>query len=511
MNVVEMRNIFKYFGNFCANEDVDFTLRKGEIHALLGENGAGKSTLMNILYGLYSCDRGTISVMGEPVCMDCPNTAISRGIGMVHQHFMLIPQLSVTQNVFLGMKSAGFVLNMKQLKERVTEFNDRFGFNVDPSAFIWQIPVGVQQKVEILKVLMREARILILDEPSAVLTPNEAVELFDSLKKLSQQGYSIILITHKMSEVLNYADRVTVMRQGRMVSTVDVCDTDQNELAQMMVGRYVCLDRQVEGENFGATLLEVKDIVVKNGKGLNAVKGVSFLVREGEIVGIAGVDGNGQLELSEAIVGLRKVESGEISIKGEKATNKSIRFLLDKGMAHIPDDRHKKGLVLNFPIKENLIMGMQRSPKYTKGMFLDRAAVETHAKALVEEFDVRPADIEHEAGSLSGGNQQKVILAREVDRNPSVLVALQPTRGLDIGATEFVRSKLLEERTKHKAVLLVSTDLDEILSLSDRILVMHNGEFMGEVRHDTPMVQIGLMMAGKTRAQAEASSKECEA
>ncbi len=511
MNVVEMRSIYKHFGNFCANENVDFTLREGEIHALLGENGAGKSTLMNILYGLYSCDSGTISIMGEPVCIDCPNVAITKGIGMVHQHFMLIPQLTVTQNIFLGMKSAGFVLNMKQLNERVRELNDRFGFNVDPSALIWQIPVGVQQKVEILKVLMRDARILILDEPSAVLTPNEVVELFASLKKLSQQGYSIILITHKMSEVTNYADRVTVMRQGKMVSTLNVCDTDQNELARMMVGRDVCLDRQVEGESFGSPLLEVKNLVVKNNKGLNAVKGVSFEVREGEILGIAGVDGNGQLELSEAVVGLRKTEAGEICISGERAENKSIRFLLDKGMAHIPDDRHKKGLVLKFPIKENIIMGMQRSKRYTKGMFLNRSAVEAHAQELVREFDVRPADIDYEAGGLSGGNQQKVILAREVDRNPSILVALQPTRGLDIGATEFVRSKLLEERTKKKAVLLVSTDLDEIVSLSDRILVIHNGEFMGEVRHDTPATLIGLMMAGKTREQAEAAGKECNA
>ena len=497
MNVVEMRHIYKYFGNFCANEDVNFSLEEGEVHALLGENGAGKSTLMNILYGLYVHNEGSILINGEEVHMDSPSVAIEKGIGMVHQHFMLIPQLTVTENIFLGMKETGFVLDRKDLQRQVEELNNRYGFNVKPDAVIWQVPVGVQQKVEILKVLMRKARILILDEPSAVLTPDEVVELFNSVKALSREGYSIILITHKMSEVLNYADRVTVMRQGRVVDTVRVADTDENELARMMVGRDVDLDRKITGADFGKALLEVKDLTVRNDKGLEAVKNVSFTVREGEIVGIAGVDGNGQLELGEAIVGLRRIERGELKLNGNTVTAAAIRERLDEGLGHIPDDRLKKGLVLQLPIKENLIMGMQRSEKYAKGIFMRRDAIQSHAEKLVEEFDVRPADIEYLAGGLSGGNQQKVILAREVDREPKVLLAIQPTRGLDIGATEFVRNKLVEERSRRKAVLLISTDLDEIISLSDRILIIYNGAFMGEVQYDTPLEEFSLLMAGR--------------
>lgn len=507
MNVVEMRHIYKYFGSFCANEDVNFSLEEGEVHALLGENGAGKSTLMNILYGLYMHDKGSILINGEEVKMDSPSVAISKGIGMVHQHFMLIPQLTVTENIFLGMKEAGFVLHRKELQRRVEELNTKFGFNVKSDALIWQIPVGVQQKVEILKVLMRQARILILDEPSAVLTPDEVVELFDSVKALSKEGYSIILITHKMGEVLSYADRVTVMRQGQVVDTVRVSETDENALARMMVGRDVDLDRQITGGEFGAPLLEVSNLTVKNNKGLEAVKGVSFSIREGEILGIAGVDGNGQLELGEAIVGLRRVEQGEIKLNGKVVTRSNIRARLDEGLAHIPDDRLKKGLVLEFPIKENLIMGMQRNEKYASGIFMKRAAIDEHAKQLVDEFDVRPADIEYLAGGLSGGNQQKVILAREVDRHPNVLLAIQPTRGLDIGATEFVRRKLVEERNKKKAVLLISTDLDEIISLSDRILVIYNGSFMGEVQYDTPLETFSLLMAGRPVKDVQESGK----
>lgn len=497
MNVVEMRHIYKYFGSFCANEDVDFTLAEGEVHALLGENGAGKSTLMNILYGLYLHNKGSIHIQGEEVKMDSPSVAISKGIGMVHQHFMLIPQLTVTENIFLGMREAGFLLKRGALKKRVEDLNTRFGFNVKPDACIWQIPVGVQQKVEILKVLMRNARILILDEPTAVLTPSEVVELFDSVKALTRAGYSIILITHKMSEVLCYADRVTVMRQGRVVDTVSVANTDENELARMMVGRDVCLARKIQGRDFGAPLLEVKKLTVRNEKGLDAVKDVSFTVREGEIVGIAGVDGNGQLELGEAIVGLRKALSGEVWMNGKAITDAGIRTRLDEGLAHIPDDRLKKGLVLQFPIKENLIMGMQRSGQFSSGIFTRQNAIEAYAKQLVEEFDVRPADIGYLAGGLSGGNQQKVILAREVNRGPKVMLAIQPTRGLDIGATEFVRSKLVEERDQRKGILLISTDLDEIVSLSDRILILYNGSFMGELPYDAPLELFSLMMAGK--------------
>ncbi len=497
MNVVEMRGICKYFGSFCANKEVDFTLQEGEIHALLGENGAGKSTLMNILYGLYAHDAGTIRVMGEEVRMESPSVAISKGIGMVHQHFMLIPQLTVTQNVFLGMKEAGLVHHMKALNGKVADMSERFGFNIEPSSLIWQLPVGVQQKVEIVKVLMRQAKILILDEPTAVLTPNEVEELFASIKALAKEGYSIILITHKMSEVLEYTDRVTVMRLGTVVGSVAVADTDKDQLARMMVGRDVSLDRHIQPKEPGEVRLEVKDLCVKNDKGLEAVRHLSFAVRSGEIVGIAGVDGNGQLELGEAIVGGRKIEGGDVMLGGEIMTKKSIRHHLDHGLAHIPDDRLKKGLVLQYPVKDNFVLSNQNSERYSDHSFLNTRKIESHAAELVKEFDVRPNDINYPAGSLSGGNQQKVILAREVDRDPAVMLAIQPTRGLDIGAIEFVRQKLVEEREKGTAVLLISTDLDEILSLSDRILVMHGGRFMGEVSYDVPIEEIGLMMAGR--------------
>jgi len=508
MNVVEMRGINKFFGDFQANKNVNFTLREGEIHALLGENGAGKSTLMNVLYGMYSNAEGEILINGEKAEILSPNDAIERGVGMVHQHFMLIPQLTVTQNVFMGMKEAGLVLNLKQLNQKVKEMSEKFGFNVnDPTAYIWQLPVGVQQKVEIIKVLMRNARILILDEPTAVLTPQEVVELFKSLKSLVSEGYSIILITHHMNEVLEYCDRVTVMRLGEVIDTVNVKDTDADKLANMMVGRKINLKRQIEPQEPGKVMLDVEKLHVKNNKGLEAVKGTSFQVKQGEIVGIAGVDGNGQLELAEAIVGGRKIESGQILFDKDDVTRKNIRYRLDKGMAHIPDDRQKKGLVMQLSIKDNFVISNENSAAYKDKAFLNRKAIDDKAKTLVEEFDVRPRNINYISGSLSGGNQQKVILAREVDRNPSIMIAVQPTRGLDIGAIEFVRSKLIEERKRQTAVLLISTDLEEILSLSDRILVMCNGEFMGEIFYDTPDEQIGLLMAGH-RLKNKAIEKE---
>ena len=511
MNVVEMHGIYKYFGDFCANKNIEFTLKQGEIHALLGENGAGKSTLMNILYGLYGHDAGQILINGKEIHMDSPSVAIQNGIGMVHQHFMLIPQLTVTQNIFLGMdKETGLVHKIKELDKKVQDLNDRYGFNVNPQSLIWQIPVGVQQKVEILKVLMRKAKILILDEPTAVLTPNEVEELFQSIRMLADSGYSIILITHKMSEVMTYADRVTVMRLGEVIGSVDVKETTEKELAHMMVGRDVNLERQIVPQEPGAPLLEIKDLHVNNDKGLGAVNGVTFSVRAGEIVGIAGVDGNGQLELGEAIVGGRKIESGDVCIEGQSVAKSTIRQHLDAGLAHIPDDRLAKGLVLQFPVKQNLIMGSQRKAPYAHGLMANSKAINEHAAVMVKEFDIRPHDPEYLAGGLSGGNQQKVILAREVDRDPKVMLAIQPTRGLDIGAIEFVRSKLVEERSKGKAVLLISTDLDEIRSLSDRILVIHGGRFMGEVSADVDISTLGLMMAGKSQAEINAEQAAVE-
>ena len=511
MNVVAMQGIYKDFGDFCANKNIEFTLTQGEIHALLGENGAGKSTLMNILYGLYGHDAGQILINGKEVHMDSPSVAIQNGIGMVHQHFMLIPQLTVTQNIFLGMdKETGLVHKIKELDKKVQDLNDRYGFNVNPQSLIWQIPVGVQQKVEILKVLMRKAKILILDEPTAVLTPNEVEELFQSIRMLADSGYSIILITHKMSEVMTYADRVTVMRLGEVIGSVDVKETTEKELAHMMVGRDVNLERQIVPQEPGAPLLEIKDLHVNNDKGLGAVNGVTFSVRAGEIVGIAGVDGNGQLELGEAIVGGRKIESGDVCIEGQSVAKSTIRQHLDAGLAHIPDDRLAKGLVLQFPVKQNLIMGSQRKAPYAHGLMANSKAINEHAAVMVKEFDIRPHDPEYLAGGLSGGNQQKVILAREVDRDPKVMLAIQPTRGLDIGAIEFVRSKLVEERSKGKAVLLISTDLDEIRSLSDRILVIHGGRFMGEVSADVDISTLGLMMAGKSQAEINAEQAAVE-
>lgn len=508
MNVVEMRGIYKYFGDFCANKDVDFTLKQGEIHALLGENGAGKSTLMNILYGLYSHDDGEIFINGEKVSMNNPSVAIKHGIGMVHQHFMLIPQLTVTKNVFLGMKETGLVLHLKELDRRVREMSEKFDFHIEPQAFIWQLPVGVQQKVEIIKVLMRNARILILDEPTAVLTPNESDELFSSVHALAREGYSIILITHKMREVLEYADRVTVMRLGEVIGTVSTKETSEDELAAMMVGRKVDLDRKVIPQPKGAPLLEVKSLTVKNDKGLTAVNNLSFTVHAGEIVGVAGVDGNGQSELGEAISGGRKIESGDIILDGESVGKKSVCYRINKGLSHIPDDRLKKGLVLQFSIEDNIMLGRQKSNLFSDGFFLSTKKIEERSARLVKEFDVRPRDIHYLAGGLSGGNQQKVILAREVDRKPKVMLAVQPTRGLDIGAIEFVRNKLVEERGRGSAVLLIATDLDEILSLSDRILVMNSGEIMGEVSYDTPLEEIGLLMAGKKQERTGKARNE---
>lgn len=496
MKVVELTNICKDFGDTKANRGVCFELEKGEIHALLGENGAGKTTLMNVLYGLYSCDDGDICINGETLEIDNPKTAIRHGIGMVHQHFMLIPQMTVTQNIFLGMKEAGFFLDVKDLDRQVSDINERFGFNVTPDAFIWQLPVGLQQKVEILKALIRKAKILILDEPTAVLTPQEVKDFFSSVKKLTKEGYSVILITHKIEEVMNYCDRVTVMREGEVVNTVEVSDTNLHELARMMVGREVFLGRDMPEVEKGDVMMAVKNLRVLDNRGLPAVRDLSFEIHGGEILGIAGVDGNGQRELGEAVVGLRNIESGSISICGEEKHNPTPAEMFSCGLAHIPDDRQKKGLVLQFPIKENLILGSQRDPRHHDGPILNYVRIEREARELVERFDVRPRRIDLAAGSLSGGNQQKVILAREISRNPEVLVAMQPTRGLDIGAIEFVRKAIIEERNNGKAVLLISTDMDEILTMSDRIAIIYKGEILDILPADAPAEQIGLLMGG---------------
>jgi simple sugar transport system ATP-binding protein len=504
MSVVRLHNIRKEFNGVSANEGVCFDLEAGEIHALLGENGAGKTTLMNILYGIYSCDEGEIFIDEKKVEIDNPRTAIGKGVSMVHQHFMLIPQLSVAQNIFLGMRETGFFLDLKDLERKVVEISARFGFKVDPRAYVWQLPVGVQQKVEILKALVREARVLILDEPTAVLTPLEVDELFASIKVLANNGFSVILITHKIEEVMRHCDRVTVMREGRIVDTKAVGETSLKELAHMMVGRDVCLDRAMAPNEPGEVLLKVEDLVVRDGRGLKAVDGVSFEIRAGEVLGFVGVDGNGQLELGEAISGLRKREGGSIEICGELVGKASPREIMRRGLSHIPEDRQRKGLVLPFSISENILLGSQREARFRLGPILDYSRIGREAAQLVESFDIRPRDGSLAAEGLSGGNQQKVILAREMTRPHRILLALQPTRGLDVGAIEFVRRKIAEERDRGNAVMLVSTDIDEILSLSDRIAVLYRGRILSILGWDADIERIGLLMGGiEERAEHE--------
>lgn len=502
MNVVEMRGICKCFGNFYANTNVDFDLQQGELHGLLGENGAGKSTLMNVLYGLYSHDSGTIRINSKECTIKSPKDAIAHGVGMVHQHFALIPQLTVTENIFLGMKQAGFVLNQKDLERQVQQMNDAFGFNVDPKAYIWQLPVGIQQKVEILKVLIRKAQILILDEPTAVLTPQEVSELFASLKKLALNGCSIIIITHKIEDVLANCDHVTVLRNGCVAGNAEIQNVDQQTLANMMIGRDISLDRKSQIHPFGNVLLRAEQLCAKNDKGLEALKRVSFDIRAGEVLGIAGVDGNGQLELGESLTGLRRF-SGKLFFENDDLlSHVTPGQLIRKGLGHIPDDRHKKGLILSFTVKDNLILASQRDKRYARGIFLKKTEIARAADRLLEQFDIRPRDQQKLAGELSGGNQQKVILAREFDRDPQVLIAIQPTRGLDIGAIEFVWRKIIEARDAGKAILLISTDLDEIRCLSDTISVMFDGNLSEKLPYDVSVSELGLRMSGHFRASA---------
>lgn len=501
MKVIEMKGVSKYFGSFAANDKVNFDLETGEIHALLGENGAGKSTLMNVLYGLYHPNSGEIFVNGEKVSFTSPSVAIEHGIGMVHQHFMLIPQLTVAQNIFLGNPKSGFFFNAAQKAKLVRELDERYGFRIDPDASVWQLAVGMQQKVEILKALVRDIKVLILDEPTAVLTPQEVDALFSSLKVMTREGYSIILITHRMEEVMNYCDRVTVMRGGKVVSTEYIRDVNEVKLANMMIGRDVLLEIEKEESQPGRPVLELRDVSIRRDDGLMAVSNVELEVRAGEIVGIAGVDGNGQLELGEAIAGLRKLETGTLTFDGEGIPKPTTGRMLERGLGHIPDDRHKKGLVLPFSIKENILLGAQKNPAYCAHNFINYKQVASRANELADAFDVRYQSLEQQAGDLSGGNQQKVILARVFSRDPKLILAIQPTRGLDIGAIEFVRQQLVLARQQGKSVLLISTDLDEIMSLSDRVVVMFNGRLSDSyARSEITGTQLGLLMSGKDAA-----------
>ncbi|HEY7455115.1 MAG TPA: ABC transporter ATP-binding protein [Thermoleophilaceae bacterium] len=502
---LELRGITKRFGPVVANDGIDFDLRQGEVHALLGENGAGKSTLMSILYGLYSPDEGEIRVNGEPADVDSPSRAIELGIGMVHQHFMLVPVMTVTENIVLGEEpTRGSLLDIREGSRRVKELSDRYGLAVDPDAVIEQVSVGMQQRVEILKTLYRDARILILDEPTAVLTAQESAELFEVLRELTAKGISVVFISHKLNEVLAISDRVTVLRRGKKIDTVPTEGATEESLARLMVGRDVLLRVEKKQAKRGDPVLEVEDLHVRDERGLEAVRGVSLEVREGEVVAIAGVDGNGQLELVQAIAGVRHPEAGRIALCGEDVTGRSVRETTDAGLAHIPEDRQLCGLVLDFTLAENLALRQYRERPISNHGLLSVSAMNERAKELLTEYDVRGGDSSTLASSLSGGNQQKVAVAREIASNPKLLIAHQPTRGLDVGAIEFVHRRLLEERDKERGILLVSLEFEEIRALADRIVVIYEGEIVGEFPPDVSEEDLGVAMTGGGRGRTAA-------
>ncbi|MDM0453670.1 ABC transporter ATP-binding protein [Clostridium perfringens] len=499
--VVEMLNIRKEFPGIVANDNITLQLRKGEIHALLGENGAGKSTLMGILFGMNQPDRGIIKVKGKEVKITNPNVANDLGIGMVHQHFKLVENFTVTQNIVLGCEPKilfGLGMDLNKVAKRIEELSKQYGLNVDPYAKIEDISVGMQQRVEILKMLYRDADVLILDEPTAVLTPQEIDELIKIMKNLINEGKSIIIITHKLKEIKAAADRCTVIRRGRYIGTVDVKTTSEAEMAKMMVGREVSFKVNKKPAKPGEVVLDIKNLSVKNNKKVLGLKDFSIDVRAGEIVGIAGVEGNGQSELIEAITGLRKSESGTINFKNKDITRESIRNRINSGIAHIPEDRHKRGLVLDYTIEENMVLEVYDKKPFSNKGLLNKKEIKKYAEKIIDEFDVRSGEgAESVARSLSGGNQQKAIIGREIELNPELLIAAQPTRGLDVGSIEYIHKRLVEQRDSGKAVLLISLELDEILNVSDRIAIINNGELIGIVNADeTNENEVGLMMAG---------------
>ncbi|GHV41681.1 heme ABC transporter ATP-binding protein [Clostridia bacterium] len=504
-NIIEMCNITKRFPGIIANDNITLTLAKGEIHALLGENGAGKSTLMSVLFGLYRPEEGVIKMNGKPVVINGPNDATRLGIGMVHQHFKLVHNFTVLENIVLGVETTkrGF-LKMDDARKKVVELSHKYGLDINPDALISDITVGMQQRTEILKMLYRENEILIFDEPTAVLTPQEIQELMKIMRGLANEGKSILFITHKLNEIKAVADRCTVLRKGKYIGTVDVASASKESLSEMMVGRKVNLQVEKPELTPGKVILEVNGLTVKNpASGKSVVDNVSFTVRENEIVCLAGIDGNGQSELVYALTGLLAEDSGSIKLNGEEIADKTVRKRGERGMAHIPEDRHKHGLVLEYNLAYNLALQRYFEPKFQRNGFLKYDDINEYADALIERFDIRSSQGKYTVTrSMSGGNQQKAIVAREIDRNPKLLIAVQPTRGLDVGAIEYIHGQLVSERGKGRGILLVSLELDEVLSISDRILVIYEGQIVADLNPKTASYQeIGLYMAGSKRTK----------
>lgn len=500
IQTVQLHNITKRFPGVLANSDINFDVRAGEIHALLGENGAGKSTLMKILYGLYKPDEGTILVNDAPIKIKSPLDAMRQGIGMVHQHFQLVPPFTVAENIALGLPSSrGAILDLDVVSKRIRELAEQYGLNVDPHALVWQLAVGQQQRVEILKALYRDAALLILDEPTAVLTPQEVKELFVTLRRLTETSHALIFISHKLHEVMEISDRVTVLRNGRVVGTKATKETNQKELARMMVGRDVVTVWDKPQVDASRTVLQIKDLTALSDKGLPAVKNLSLDVCAGEIVGIAGVSGNGQREFAEAITGLRHVTNGTVIVNGRELTNRAPAEIIASQVAFIPEERMTMGVISDFTVQENAILETHADAPLARSTLFDFGKIQAHTATLVREYDVKTPTLDTPVKALSGGNIQKLILARELARQPKLLIAAQPTRGVDIGATEYIHQRLIEKRNQGAAILLISEDLDEVIALADRIAVMYEGEIVGIVPPNTARDDLGLMMAGAKR------------
>jgi ABC-type uncharacterized transport system ATPase subunit len=500
---VEVRGIVKRFPGVIANDHIDFDVKAGEVHALLGENGAGKTTLMRILYGLYQPDEGQILIDDQPVVVNSPADSIRLGLGMIHQHFMLVPTLSVAANVALGLPSSrGILLDLDVVSQRVRELSEAYGLNVDPNSVVWQLAVGEQQRVEILKALYRGAALLILDEPTAVLTPKEVDELFVTFRRMAAEGHALIFISHKLHEVLAISDRVTVLRNGRVIQTVNTAETSREELARLMVGREVLLHVDRPPIEQGQVRLSLKDLWVTGDKGLPAVRGVNLDVCAGEVLGIAGVSGNGQRELAESIAGLRKPSKGQILIDNADVTGWHPESLINHGLAYISEERFRDGVVKELSVEENIMLEEHGHPPFAQGIFLNFSKIAEHTRQLIHDFEIKTPSRQTPLRNLSGGNIQKLIMARELSRNPGVLIASQPTRGVDIGSTEYIHQRLIAQRSKGTATLLISEDLDEVRNLSDRIAVMYEGRVIGVLNREEASVEsLGLMMAGVSLAE----------